>query len=64
MTAPMLFGEQERFQLSQLYQMVNTNQKEMMEVVRGISEAQKDTAYSQKEIAKILEHVLEKLERR
>lgn len=50
------FGDQERFQLSQLYEVVHDNQKETLNILREIS-------LSQKETARIMERILLKMER-
>jgi hypothetical protein len=48
------FGDQERFQLNEMYNAVQENQKETLDILKEI-------AHSQRETAKIMERILTKM---
>ena len=49
------FGDQERFQLNEMYEAVHNNQKETLDILKEI-------AVSQRETAKIMERILGRME--
>ncbi len=49
-----VFGEQERFQLNEMYSAVQDNQKETLDILKEI-------ALSQRETAKIMERILSRM---